>query len=202
MNSRIALQIQKIDYAIGKIEQDYKLADAELQKKFGIKDQHFDYNYESWTDADWEYQEHHAEIYYKMQTQTDTLNAKKAVKMLLGYNIAHRGKPLHECAILKKLKKLNSAESDFIRSQMEQSVSFNMILGQDAHLHQELYKYGITLFDFNHYLMLQRKQAEIEIRKKPSPAKRKALERNSNKLKFFRSGIHKKYQSLFEPLTK
>lgn len=87
----------------------------------------------------------------------DTLNAKRAANLLIGYNIARRGKKLHASKIEKQLKKIPAPHAEIIQTAMSASnfTSPSPASFKFPHLHSELYKkYGVLLLDEKYYKYL------------------------------------------------
>lgn len=190
MNQKIAQQIQKIDAQITALGTQYEIKDTILRNQYCIE--HTPENIESWSENDWEYCEHRAELFYELDYQTSKLNAQKAADMLIGYNIARRGKPLHESAVLKKTAKLG-ADGQFIREQMMSSRNSPMLLAVKSYLHTALKKYRITLFDSNYFQIILDAMNRLSMTDMAPEKKDKIFNKYAVQLNLFHSAIHNKF---------
>lgn len=191
LKSNITHRIKNIDLQIAKLKDDFLILDNALQHLYGITDAHFDYDYDNWTDNDYEYDNELAKLYHDYDYGANKLNAKKAAAMLIGYNIARRGKLLHESAVLKKVEKLGP-DGEFIRHQMTHIC--NPMIFSFPHLHMELGKYGVTLLDYNYFITLINRMKLLEQSDMPQHIKEQRLNRYETRLKLFNAQIQNKYE--------
>ncbi len=149
LNANIEKQLRRIDGREQRISDQYYARDAQIRQNYNISDDADFGDYENYTDDMWNYcatsEQHYAEYEYEIRR----MNAARAAKMLIGYNIAHRGKKLHQSTIIKRAQKLG-ADGEFIINQMHASQSISRIVNAHPYLHSELHKYGVTLLDRNH----------------------------------------------------
>ncbi len=89
-----------------------------------------DANYRNYTDGEF----HHL---------LNTLSARRAALLLIGYNIAHRGKKLHERTIRTRASRLGD-NGDFIISELENNARTDQHI---TYLCSALREYDITLLD-------------------------------------------------------
>ncbi len=109
----------------------------------------------------WNYMSWFSEYSADHGIQTSRLRAERAAALLIGYNIAHRGKKLHEKTLLKKTEKLGE-DGDFIRWQMRMSNFNSPFADSRPYLHQALIKqYGVTLLDSNYLDHLESKLIDM-----------------------------------------
>lgn len=191
LKSSISHRIKNIDVQIARLRCEYNIRDNNLQNMYGITDKHFDYDYDNWTDNNFEYAEEQAQLFHDYDFNASKLNAKKATLMLIGYNIAHRNKPLHESVVLKKTKKLGP-DGEFIRNQLTRIC--NPMIFSFPHLHMELNKYGVTLLDYNYYNMLINRMEHLVHFDIPQNIKDQHLNKYETLLNLFNAQIRNKYE--------
>ena len=114
--------------------------------------------------------------------QTERLGAERAALLLIGYNIARRGKPLHEKTVLKKTQKLG-LDGYIMRRQIQHPCI------TDYHLYDALKKRGITLLDTNSFRMIMARLDEL------NPARysdRREIDRYEKQLNMFHKSLEYK----------
>lgn len=137
----------------------------------------------------YEYREWQGQAFANMVAQAEKLNAERAALMLIGYNIARRGKPLHESQIIKKTAKLSHVDREFILYQMRQSTGATPVLTTGPHLHRALKRHGITLLDTNAFMMIMNRLDRLNAYEN---VRRRKIDKYEKQLKKFRRGIEAK----------
>lgn len=194
LKPRFLKQIQRIDAQIASAHHDFDFHKSKLQQMFGITDAHFDYDYDNWTDDDLNYDEAISELGYEYEYDFRRLNAQKATILLFAYNIARRGKRLHESVVLKKTRKLG-ADGEFIRKQMQDFCAPQMLLCAQPHLHAALHRNKVLLLDSNNYRMLNDIVENIERSNLPRHIKMRRIENCAKIMKLHNAQIRKKYEN-------
>ena len=143
LKPQVRNQIANIESQMQEISDNYETLHAFLVKRMNIDLQNPDVDSENWA----EYTKWHDQALRNLTLRSDELWAKYAALLLIGHNIARRGKPLHEKTVLKKIRKLGDNGAAIRRGMYP--VMFNPECG----LYAELKKRGITLFDGNAYHM-------------------------------------------------
>lgn len=186
-------QIQKLDARISELRTDFAFHDQALRNLYSITDEHFEYDYGTWSENDYEYTELVSELKYETDYKISKLNAHKAAVMLIGYNIARRGKPLHESVVLKKTRKLG-ADGEFIRNQMTPVRTPRRLLAALPYLHTALEQYGIILLDSNRYKLLIQDMERVVASDIPQDKKERLINKYATQLKLFNVQIRKDYE--------
>ena len=164
MKKQIEKKIRKLDAQMAVLDAEHRKESDALLLTYGITDDNhiIDCDFDEWTDSDWNYacdSEHQfADYNYNLQK----LEAAKSVQIMLGHNIARRGKKLHAATAFKKLEKLGDTGKR-IKHQIESSYNIDCIVNAVPYMHIELRKYGITLLDVNYYDMLNAKMIKLQI---------------------------------------
>ena len=137
----------------------------------------------------YEYLEDLGQFLAEYEIKQSILNAKRVAELLIGYNIAHRGKKLHPSKITKKLSKLPEAYAETIYHAINDSNFNSPVLTSQPYLHSVLYeKYGVLLLDTKYfeYLHALLKKTRIQL-------SQKQREKIFAKLKLFHSATVKSY---------
>lgn len=143
--------LAKIDAQINRANEEFYAQEAKIRIRYNMdKIEDLDEDEQREHDEWWEYMSWFSEYSADHEIQTNKLYAQRAAAMLIGYNIAHRGKKLHEKTLLKKTAKMGD-DGAFIRAQMHCSRFDSCFVTDRPYLHQALLKnYGVTLLDSNY----------------------------------------------------
>ena len=167
---------------------------ADAQKFYGIGDNHFNYDFDNFTDNDREFDITVDEIYARYEHAYQTIQAKWMALFLIATNIARRGKPLHPDTAKKKLQKYrdNGKKISYI---LDTPVC-PMVLNSGPFLARELYKtYGVVLMD--EYLAKHVTEGIYFYSYLPWPAAKK-LRHYKNFLKKFHKSVLESKRSQWE----
>ena len=137
----------------------------------------------------YEYIEYLGELLAEYEIKQSILDAKRVAELLIGYNIAHRGKKLHPSKITKKLSKLPEAHAETIYYAINNDHFNSPVLTAQPYLHSILQKkYGVLLLDkkYFEYLHALLNNPRIQLTQKQR-------EKFFAKLKLFHSASVKSY---------
>lgn len=137
----------------------------------------------------YEYLEDLGQLLAEYEIKQSILNAKRVTELLIGYNIAHRGKKLHPSKITKKLSKLPEAHAETIYYTINDDHFNSPVLTAQPYLHSILQKkYGVLLLDekYFEYLHALLNNPRIQL-------SQKQREKIFTKLKLFHSASVKSY---------
>lgn len=137
----------------------------------------------------YEYMEYLGELLAEYEIKQSILDAKRVAELLIGYNIAHRGKKLHPSKITKKLSKLPEAHAETIYYAINNDHFNSPVLTAQPYLHSILQKkYGVLLLDkkYFEYLHALLNNPRIQL-------SQKQREKFFAKLKLFHSASVKSY---------
>ena len=185
----IKKKIAKIDVQLEAQLRAYFLYLEKLAEKYNI-----DFDNPNYMDSEnyYEYLEYHAEAMFKKDTTISKLNGERAALLLIGYNIARRGKPLHEAKVLKEAAKLDKRkdlrialdDGFFIRNQL-----YTPTPTSASYLHIALKKRGIKLLDTNAFRMIMANLDNLNARQH---AHRNLIDKYEKHLHMFHKSIEKK----------
>ena len=117
------------------------------------------------------------------------LNAKRVAELIIGYNIAHRGKKLHPATIMRKIKKIPETHAELIYSTITNDRFNSPTLIDGPYLHSVLHdKYGVLLLDEKYFGYLYAILNDPRIK-----LTRKQYEKIINIQKMFHSATVKSY---------
>jgi len=128
---------------------NYDFQAGQLAKKHNIN-----FNAEDLLDRPeyYEYLEDLGQVLAEYEIKQSILNAKRVAEILIGYNIAHRGKKLHPSKITKKLSKLPEAHAETIYYAINDDHFNSPVLTAQPYLHSILQKkYGVLLLDEKYF---------------------------------------------------
>ena len=149
-NLNSLMKLQKMQNTLA---ETYEKNFAELQQKYNILDDHFDYKFEEWTENDYNFADASAELHAKYTHTERLICAKWAAKFLIATNIARRGKLLHPDVAIRKLGEYGNEGKRII--DMIKTPVLPMVLNSEPYLARELYKsYDVMLLDKNMYAKL------------------------------------------------
>ncbi len=137
----------------------------------------------------YEYREDLGQLLAEYEIKQSILNAKRVAELLIGYNIAHRGKKLHPSKITKKLSKLPETHAEIIYYAINDDHFNSPVLTAQPYLHSILQKkYGVLLLDkkYFEYLHALLNNPRIQL-------SQKQREKIFAKLKLFHSASVKSY---------
>ena len=137
----------------------------------------------------YEYLEDLGQLLAEYEIKQSILDAKRVAELLIGYNIAHRGKKLHPSKITKKLSKLPEAHAETIYYTINDDHFNSPVLTAQPYLHSILRKkYGVLLLDekYFEYLHALLNNPRIQL-------SQKQREKIFTKLKLFHSASVKSY---------
>lgn len=119
-----------------------------LEKKYKITSEHYDYNYNSWTDNDKRFDYETSDLHTKYENKQNIIRAKRMARFLIATNIARRGKLLHPDNAIRELQKYGPDGEEIIQA-LETPI-MPMVLNSQSYLAQELHcSYHVTLMDNN-----------------------------------------------------
>ena len=137
LNHKDIIKISKIDNRIAQLDIDINNADTRLRQAHSMSHSH----YIRWTKMDWDRNIHELDELEQYTDKQTSLNARKIVLSMIGYNIAHRGKKLHPTTAIKKLEKLGTTGA---------ILKYDFEHFDPDIISAEFKQYGITLLDENH----------------------------------------------------
>ena len=136
-------ELQELKKALVK---EYEKSNAKLLQKYSISDDHFDYDYEKWTEDDYNFSDAYEELYAEHEHAQQIIDAKIAARFLIAKNIARRGKLLHPDTAVRKLKKYGDNGKYVI--DMIGTPVLPMVFNSEPYLARELYNsFHVTLMD-------------------------------------------------------
>ena len=185
LNKKTAKRIKKLNQDIIEAHSRYCGTDEYLDPMFidDFTDEQLDAYYKSGMEQ------------IELDMLTVNLSAKIAAQILLGYNIARRGKKLHPTTINKKITKLPWTHMAAVQNMRRTNVRPNGSCGFSRVLFDELKKYGILLLDETYYEKLQdRLKCEYRVLNTyPTAITARTAMRNikniENKLKLFNKSV-------------
>lgn len=159
---------------------------SQLEKRYNIN-----FNAEDLLDRPeyYEYLEDLGQFLAEYEIKQSILNAKRVAELLIGYNIAHRGKKLYPSAITKKLNKLPEVHAETIYYAINDDHFNSPVLTAQPYLHSILQKkYGVLLLDEKYfgYLHALLNNPRIQL-------SQKQREKIITQLKLFHSATVKSY---------
>ncbi len=157
LNQKMQKYIARIDQKIRHAENAFYAKNADLRVHYNMDEIEELSEEEQREEMDWwNYMSWFSEYSADLDVQRFRLDAERAAAMLIGYNIARRGKKLHEKTVMDKTAKLGE-DGEFIRWAMSISRFGSCFVTDHPYLHSALAKYGVTLLDANYLDHLQRR---------------------------------------------
>lgn len=182
-------ELQELKQALVK---EYDKCYADLQQKYNISVNLFDY--EDWTENDANFANDSEELYAKYEKQQRIIDAKWAAKFLIATNIARRGKLLHPDTAIKKLQKYGEDGKNVI--DVINTPVLPMVFNSEPYLAHELRtSFHVTLMDTSllQYLLTKIRNLEY-IFPDDDECKKKHIQHYKNFVKKFHKSVVK-YQN-------
>lgn len=182
--------LESLESRLKKLERDYATLFVNCMDVYEISDEHFDYDYDNWTEDDYEFAEEFAELHAELESKSHIISAKWAADFLVVANIARRGKLLHPDSAKRKLQKYGANGQKVIY--MIDKPVVPCVINAEPYLARELYhKYNITLMDKNLADWTESKITELANYANPkySPRAYKKLQQLKNFSKKFHKSV-------------
>ena len=127
---------------------EYRKQVCKLEKEYKITSDHYNYDYDSWTKNDRNFDYEIGVLYTEYENKQNIICAKRMARFLIATNIARRGKLLHLDNAIRELQKYGPDGEEIIQA-LETPI-MPMVLNSQSYLAQELHcSYHVTLMDNN-----------------------------------------------------
>lgn len=186
LNKKNFKKFESISDKIIATSENYDFQADKLAKKYNIN-----FNADDLLDNPdyYYYTEELAQSLAEYEKEQSILNAKRVAELIIGYNIAHRGKKLHPATVMRKIKKIPETHAELIYSTITNDRFNSPALIDRPYLHSVLHdKYGVLLLDEKYfgYLYAILNNPRIKLT-------RKQYEKIINLQKMFHSATVKSY---------